>query len=121
MADVAEFTTALERVAAGGTALDPEVVTQLLGAQGAVSGLESLTGREREVLGLMAEGRSNTAIIAGCWQCCATSAADSAHLMSDMASREVNLNWLVLAAPSLVGGTHERHPGDHRQAWPRRP
>jgi DNA-binding NarL/FixJ family response regulator len=62
VADVAEFTAALERVAAGGTALDPEVVTQLLGARGAVAGLESLTGREREVLGLMAEGRSNTAI-----------------------------------------------------------
>jgi DNA-binding NarL/FixJ family response regulator len=62
VADVAEFTAALERVAAGGTALGPEVVTQLLGARDAVSGLESLTGREREVLGLMAEGRSNTAI-----------------------------------------------------------
>jgi DNA-binding NarL/FixJ family response regulator len=62
VADVAEFTAALERVAAGGTALDPEVVTQLLGARDAVAGLESLTGREREVLGLMAEGRSNTAI-----------------------------------------------------------
>jgi DNA-binding NarL/FixJ family response regulator len=62
VADVAEFIESLERVAAGGTALDPEVVTQLLGARSAVSGLESLTAREREVLGLMAEGRSNAAI-----------------------------------------------------------
>jgi DNA-binding NarL/FixJ family response regulator len=62
VADVAEFTEALERVAAGGTALDPEVVTQLLGASRAVAGLESLTARELEVLALMAEGRSNAAI-----------------------------------------------------------
>jgi DNA-binding NarL/FixJ family response regulator len=62
VADVAEFVAALERVAAGGTALDPEVVRQLLSARGAVSGLSALTAREREVLGLMAEGRSNAAI-----------------------------------------------------------
>jgi DNA-binding NarL/FixJ family response regulator len=64
VADVADFTAALERVAAGGTALDPEVVRQLLAARGAVSGLSALTAREREVLALMAEGRSNTAIAA---------------------------------------------------------
>jgi DNA-binding NarL/FixJ family response regulator len=64
VADVADFTAALERVAAGGTALDPEVVRQLLAARGAVSGLAALTAREREVLALMAEGRSNTAIAA---------------------------------------------------------
>lgn len=62
MANVAEFTDALERVAAGGTALDPEVVTQLAGAGHRAAGLASLTGREREVLSLMAEGRSNAAI-----------------------------------------------------------
>jgi DNA-binding NarL/FixJ family response regulator len=62
VADVAEFAEALERVARGGTALDPEVVRQLIGARGAVSGLASLTAREREVLALMAEGRSNAAI-----------------------------------------------------------
>jgi DNA-binding NarL/FixJ family response regulator len=62
VADVAEFAEALERVAGGGTALDPEVVSQLLGARGAVSGLASLTPREREVLELMAEGRSNAAV-----------------------------------------------------------
>jgi DNA-binding NarL/FixJ family response regulator len=107
VADVAEFAEALERVAGGGTALDPEVVSQLLGARGAVSGLAALTTREREVLGLMAEGRSNAAIASalvvsggavestwraslassglspptpttgGCWPSCATSVADS--------------------------------------------
>ena len=53
---------ALTRVAAGGTALDPEVVTQLFGASRRVDGLAALTAREREVLTLMAEGRTNGAI-----------------------------------------------------------
>jgi DNA-binding NarL/FixJ family response regulator len=65
VADVAEFTDALERVAAGGTALDPEVVSQLLGASRRSTGLASLTARERDVLSLMAEGRSNAGIAAG--------------------------------------------------------
>ena len=62
VADVAEFTEALARVAAGGTALDPEVVSQLLGAGRHARGLAALTAREREVLSLMAEGRSNAGI-----------------------------------------------------------
>jgi DNA-binding NarL/FixJ family response regulator len=62
VANVAEFVDALARVASGGTALDPEVVTQLLGASRHASTLASLTGREREVLALMAEGRSNSGI-----------------------------------------------------------
>jgi DNA-binding NarL/FixJ family response regulator len=62
VADVAEFTEALTRVAAGGTALDPEVVTQLAGAGRRTEDLASLTARERDVLALMAEGRSNAAI-----------------------------------------------------------
>ena len=59
--DVAEFVDAVRRVAQGGTALDPEVVSQLFShrQQGR---LEQLTPREREVLGLMAEGRSNAGI-----------------------------------------------------------
>jgi DNA-binding NarL/FixJ family response regulator len=62
VADVSEFVDALARVAAGGTALDPEVVTQLFGASRRVDGLATLTAREREVLALMAEGRTNGAI-----------------------------------------------------------
>ena len=65
VADVAEFADALERVACGGTALDPEVVSQLLGASRRSTGLGSLTSRERDVLSLMAEGRSNAGIAAG--------------------------------------------------------
>jgi DNA-binding NarL/FixJ family response regulator len=60
--DVSEFVEALSRVAAGGTALDPEVVTQLLRASRRTDGLGALTARERDVLALMAEGRSNGAI-----------------------------------------------------------
>ena len=62
VADVSEFVEALTRVAAGGTALDPEVVSQLLGASRRGDVLAALTPREREVLGLMAEGRTNVAI-----------------------------------------------------------
>src|SRR5580692_8961818 len=62
VADVSEFTDALHRVAAGGTALDPEVVTQLLSASRRTDDLRALTARERDVLALMAEGHSNSAI-----------------------------------------------------------
>ncbi|MEU0936424.1 response regulator transcription factor [Embleya sp. NPDC005971] len=60
--DVAEFADALRRVAAGGTVMDPEVVAQLLVRRRSDDPLRELTPREREVLGLMAEGRSNTDI-----------------------------------------------------------
>ncbi|WP_199546134.1 response regulator transcription factor [Streptomyces sp. N35] len=59
---VDEFLDALERVASGGTALDPEVVTELLSRRRQGSPLESLTAREREVLQLMAEGHDNATI-----------------------------------------------------------
>jgi len=62
VANVAEFTDAITRIAAGGTALDPEVVSGLLSASRHVSTLSTLTAREHDVLALMAEGRSNSAI-----------------------------------------------------------
>jgi DNA-binding NarL/FixJ family response regulator len=62
VADVSDFVEALVRVASGGTALDPEVVTQLLGASRRTDTISVLSGREKEVLSLMAEGRSNVAI-----------------------------------------------------------
>jgi DNA-binding NarL/FixJ family response regulator len=58
--DIDDFVDALRRVAAGGTALDPEVVGELLNA--GRRDVQRLTAREREVLGLMAEGRANAAI-----------------------------------------------------------
>jgi DNA-binding NarL/FixJ family response regulator len=65
VADVEEFVEALRRVGEGGTALDPEVVAQLLARSRRAHPLEALTARERQVLQLMAEGRSNAAIAAG--------------------------------------------------------
>jgi DNA-binding NarL/FixJ family response regulator len=61
VADVRDFVDALQRVAAGGTALDPEVVAQLL-IRRRSDPIERLTRREKEVLALMAEGRSNAGI-----------------------------------------------------------
>jgi len=59
---VADLADAVRRVAAGGSVIDPEVVSRLLGRPRAHSPLDELTPREREILGLMAEGRSNQAI-----------------------------------------------------------
>jgi DNA-binding NarL/FixJ family response regulator len=65
VADTSEFVDALKRVAAGGTALDPEVVSQLVAVSRRGQALDTaLTARENEVLALMAEGRSNAAIAA---------------------------------------------------------
>lgn len=60
LGNVADFVSALERVAAGGTALDPEVISQLLRKPD--PGLASLTPREREILGLIAEGSSTSGV-----------------------------------------------------------
>jgi DNA-binding NarL/FixJ family response regulator len=62
VADVGDFLEALKRVAAGGAALDPEVVTQLLVRSGRADPLDGLSPREKEVLSLMAEGRTNGSI-----------------------------------------------------------
>jgi DNA-binding NarL/FixJ family response regulator len=64
IANVAQFVDAVRRVAGGGTAMDPEVVAQLLTRRAADKPLATLTPREREVLELMAQGRSNAAIAA---------------------------------------------------------
>ena len=60
--DIDDFADAIRRVARGGSVIDPEVVTQLVGRRRESTPLDDLTPREREVLGLMAEGRSNQAI-----------------------------------------------------------
>jgi len=62
VSDIDEFAAAVRRVAEGGSALDPAIVSQLVGRRRADDPLDQLTAREREVLELMAEGRSNKAI-----------------------------------------------------------
>jgi len=64
VADVERFIDSVKRVGEGGSALDPEVVSQMLGRRRFAGPLDELTPREREVLGQMAEGRSNRAIAA---------------------------------------------------------
>jgi DNA-binding NarL/FixJ family response regulator len=64
IAEVERLSEAVQRVAAGGSVLDPEVVAQMLGRAREEGPLDALTGREREVLELMAEGRTNRAIAA---------------------------------------------------------
>jgi DNA-binding NarL/FixJ family response regulator len=65
--DLDDFLDALRRVAAGGSALDPEVVSRLIGARRQEAPMASLTARERDVLALMAEGRTNLGIARRLW------------------------------------------------------
>jgi DNA-binding NarL/FixJ family response regulator len=90
-----EFVGALRRVADGGTALDPEVVRHLLATPQADAGLARLSGREREILGLLAEGRSNVAI------------AESLHLADRSVEKHVTAIFTKLDLP------HDR--SDHRR------
>ena len=62
VSDIAAFSDAVQRVAAGGSALDPEVVARMVGRRRRASPLDELTSREREVLELMAQGKSNQGI-----------------------------------------------------------
>ncbi len=62
VSDVAEFAAAVRRVGEGGSALDPAIVSQLVGRRRREDPIDTLTAREREVLELMAEGRSNSGI-----------------------------------------------------------
>lgn len=94
VADVEEFVEALRRVADGGTALDPEVVAQLLLRRDR-SPLNRLTDRERETLALMAEGRSNAGI------------GRSLHISESAVAKHINAIFTKLDMPSTVG--------DHRR------
>jgi DNA-binding NarL/FixJ family response regulator len=90
-----EFVGALRRVAGGGTALDPEVVRQLLAAPAVDAGLAGLTAREREILELLAEGRSNVAI------------AEHLHLAERSVEKHVTAIFTKLDLP--------QDRGDHRR------
>jgi DNA-binding NarL/FixJ family response regulator len=84
--DIDDFLDAIDRVAAGGTALDPEVVVRLLWAQRGPRGLDRLTPREHEVLALMAEGRTNGGIARRLWL---TERTVETHVGSIMAKLEL--------------------------------
>lgn len=94
VADVEEFAEALCRVADGGTALDPQVVAQLL-VRGGSDPLDRLTDREREVLAAMAEGRSNAGI------------ADRLVLSESAVAKHINSILAKLDLPR-AGGDHRR-------------
>ena len=94
VSDVAEFVDGVRRVAAGGTVLDPEVVATVMARQ-REEPLERLTAREQEVLGLMAEGRSNAAI------------AVHLHVTEKAVAKHINSIFTKLDLP-LDGDDHRR-------------
>ena len=95
VADVGQFVQAVRQVADGGTVLDPEVVTQLMARRRRGNLLEDLTPREHEVLSLMAEGRSNSAI------------ADSLSVSDGAVEKHVSNIFSKLGLPP-ADATHRR-------------
>jgi DNA-binding NarL/FixJ family response regulator len=112
VANVAEFAAALQRVAEGGTALDPEVVSQLFRASRQRGGLSTLTPRERQVLALMAEGRSNAGIAA---ELVVSGGAVEKHVASIFAKLGLppgeSDNRRVLAVLRYLGGNPQLQEG----------
>lgn len=101
--DVDDFLEALRRVAAGGSALDPEVVATLLGRGGRDDPLDLLTPREREVLALMAEGRTNAGIAKRLWLTDRTVETHVASIMAKLGLRESTEHRRVLAVLTWLG------------------
>ena len=85
--DITQFVDAIRQVARGGTAMDPEVVAQLLSRRATDRPIATLTPREREVVGLMAEGRSNAAI------------AGAMHISEKAVSKHTNSIFIRLGLP----------------------
>jgi DNA-binding NarL/FixJ family response regulator len=106
--DVDDFLDALRRVAAGGSALDPEVVTTLLGQQQRHDPLALLTPREHEVLALMAEGRTNAGIAKRLWLTGRTVETHVGSIMSKLGLHEsVEEHRRVLAVLTWLGVRQE--------------
>lgn len=106
-----DFLDALRRVAAGGSALDPEVVATLLGRNRRDDPLAMLTAREREVLALMAEGRTNAGIARRLWLTDRTVETHVASIMAKLGLRESTENRRVLAVLTWLG-LRPTGPGD---------
>ena len=110
--DVDDFLDALRRVAAGGSALDPEVVATLLGPHPRNDPLARLTPREREVLALMAEGRTNAGVARRLWLTARTVETHVASIMSKLGLFEsADEHRRVLAVLTWLGmrQTEESH------------
>lgn len=102
--DVDDFLEALRRVAAGGSALDPEVVATLLGPRRRDDPLDRLTAREREVLSLMAEGRTNNGIAKRLWLTDRTVETHVTSIMNKLGLREsADEHRRVLAVLAWLG------------------
>lgn len=101
--DVDDFLDALRRVAGGGSALDAEVVATLLGRGGGRDPLAVLTPREREVLALMAEGRTNAGIAKRLWLTERTVETHVASIMAKLGLRESTQHRRVLAVLTWLG------------------
>jgi DNA-binding NarL/FixJ family response regulator len=114
--DIEEFTAAVQRVARGGVTIDPVVISRLAGCRPADDSLEDLTARERQVLGLMAEGRSNQ-FIAG--ELVVTTAAIERHITRIFAKLGLRSNGddhrRVLAILRYVSVTQRVQP--HIASW----
>ncbi len=104
--DVEDFLDALERVRAGGSALDPEVVARLVGSRRADERLATLTPREQEVLALMAEGRTNVGIAQRLWLTGRTVETHVSSIMNKLALESSDTdNRRVLAVIAYFHGT----------------
>jgi DNA-binding NarL/FixJ family response regulator len=121
--DLRVFTDAVRRVAEGGSVLDPDVVARLVGRQRKAGPLDGLTRRERQVLGLIAEGRSNTGIAQ---ELVVTVAAVERHVTSIFDKLGLNqaadVHRRVLAVLTYLGAwtaSRNRRPPD--PPWPRTP
>lgn len=109
--DVDDFLDALRRVVAGGSALDPEVVRRLLTPHRSRDPLHTLTSRERDVLGLMAEGRNNLGIARRLWL---TERTIETHIKNIMTKLNLNIaeedHRRVLAVLTFLNGQHDTAP-----------
>lgn len=101
---VTELVEAVERIAAGSTVVDPDIVRQLLKRQQQSSPLDRLTPREREVLGLMAEGKTNAAIAADLCVSQAAVAKNIGAIFTKLDLSEANGHRRVLAVLSHLRG-----------------
>jgi DNA-binding NarL/FixJ family response regulator len=112
-----QFVDAIRRVAAGGTAMDPDVIAKLMASRAGSGPLQRLSPREREVLGLMAEGCSNSAIAA---RLTVSDGAVAKHIANIFTKLELapaeDANRRVLAVLAHLNGTPERTPASGWEA-----